>query len=59
MILKDMVDLLKYLKLLTGGDNLRFEEKNKNVGEPFVYTGMVMVCANEPIQTTDNTSGLN
>ena len=43
---------------LTGGDKLRFEEKNKNVGEPFVYTGMVMVCANEPIQTTDNTSGL-
>lgn len=45
-------------KALTGGDNLRFEEKNKNVGEPFVYTGMVMVVANEPIQTTDNTSGL-
>ena len=45
-------------KALTGGDNLRYEEKNKNVGEPFVYTGMVMVCANEPIQTTDNTSGL-
>ena len=45
-------------KALTGGDNLRFVEKNKNVGEPFVYTGMVMVCANEPIQTTDNTSGL-
>ena len=45
-------------KALTGGDNLRFEEKNKNVGEPFVYTGLVMVCANEPIQTTDNTSGL-
>jgi P4 family phage/plasmid primase-like protien len=45
-------------KALTGGDNLRFEEKNKNVGEPFDYTGMVMVCANEPIQTTDNTSGL-
>ena len=46
-------------KALTGGDNLRFEEKNKNVGEPFVYTGMVMVGANEPIQTTDNTSGLS
>lgn len=45
-------------KALTGGDNLRYEEKNKNVGEPFVYTGMVMVVANEPIQTTDNTSGL-
>lgn len=46
-------------KALTGGDNLRFEEKNKNVGEPFIYTGMVMVVANEPIQTTDNTSGLS
>ena len=46
-------------KALTGGDNLRYEEKNKQVGEPFVYTGMVMVCANEPIQTTDNTSGLS
>ena len=46
-------------KALTGGDNLRYEQKNKNVGEPFVYTGMVMVCANEPIQTTDNTSGLS
>jgi putative DNA primase/helicase len=31
----------------------------KNIGEPFVYTGMVMVAANEPIQTTDNTSGLS
>ena len=30
----------------------------KNIGEPFVYMGMVMVAANEPIQTTDNTSGL-
>jgi phage/plasmid-associated DNA primase len=46
-------------KALTGGDNLRYEEKNKNIGEPFVYTGMVMVVANEPIQTTDNTSGLS
>ena len=45
-------------KALTGGDNLRYEEKMKNIGEPFVYTGMVMVAANEPIQTTDNTSGL-
>ena len=46
-------------KALTGGDNLRYEQKNKDVGEPFVYTGMVMVVANEPIQTTDNTSGLS
>lgn len=45
-------------KALTGGDNLRYEEKMKNIGEPFVYMGMVMVVANEPIQTTDNTSGL-
>ena len=33
-------------------------KKMKNIGEPFVYMGMVMVAANEPIQTTDNTSGL-
>jgi putative DNA primase/helicase len=46
-------------KALTGGDSLRYEEKLKSIGEPFVYTGMVMVCANEPIQTTDNTSGLS
>lgn len=45
-------------KALTGGDSLRYEEKLKAIGEPFVYTGMVMVVANEPIQTTDNTSGL-
>ena len=45
-------------KALTGGDNLRYEEKMKNIGEPFIYTGMVMLVANEPIQTTDNTSGL-
>lgn len=46
-------------KALTGGDSLRYEEKLKSIGEPFVYTGMVLVCANEPIQTTDNTSGLS
>ena len=46
-------------KALTGGDSLRYEEKLKSIGEPFVYTGMVMVAANEPIQTTDNTSGLS
>ena len=46
-------------KALTGGDSVRYEEKLKPIGEPFVYTGMVMVVANEPIQTTDNTSGLS
>lgn len=46
-------------KALTGGDNLRYEEKLKAIGEPFVYEGMVMVAANEPIQTSDPTSGLS
>ena len=46
-------------KALTGGDALRYEEKLKSIGEPFVYTGMIIVVANEPIQTTDNTSGLS
>ena len=45
-------------KALTGGDALRYEEKLKSIGEPFVYTGMVMLVANEPIQTSDPSSGL-
>jgi putative DNA primase/helicase len=45
-------------KALTGGDSLRYEEKLKSIGEPFVYTGMVMLVANEPIQTSDPSSGL-
>lgn len=47
------------LKAITGGDPLRNECKNRQAGQPFVYTGMVMIAANQPIQSSDYTSGLS
>lgn len=47
------------LKKLTGGDAMRNEVKNRQQSAPFIYTGMVMVAANEPIQSSDYTSGLS
>ena len=46
------------LKAITGGDPLRFEQKNIQAGESFVFAGVVMIAANEPIQSADYTSGL-
>ena len=46
------------LKAVTGSDPLPFEKKGVQAGEPFVFTGMVMVAANEAIQSSDYTSGL-
>lgn len=49
-------------KKITGGDSLRFEDKHKSIrGEKsrdFVYQGMVIVIANQPIRSSDYTSGL-
>lgn len=47
------------LKALTGGDLLRNEQKfQADAQKPFKFCGLVMITANEPIQTTDPTSGL-
>ncbi|ACK73704.1 phage/plasmid primase, P4 family (plasmid) [Gloeothece citriformis PCC 7424] len=46
------------LKAITGGDKLRFEQKFKQPLDGFYYKGRVMICANEPIQSADYTSGL-
>ena len=46
------------LKALTGGDAVRNEKKNKQAGNSFVFKGLVMIAANEPIQSGDYTSGL-
>ena len=47
------------LKAVTGGDWIRVERKFQAENlEPFQYQGMVMITANEAIQTTDYTSGL-
>ena len=48
------------LKALTGEDELRSERKFvQNDGDEFVYGGLVMVAANEPIMSSDYTSGLS
>lgn len=46
------------LKALTGEDTVRYEQKNQQQGQSFVPKAMVLICANEPIQSSDNTSGL-
>lgn len=45
------------LKAMTGQDPLRNEQKHKQQGGSFIYTGMVLMAGNEPLQATDYTSG--
>jgi putative DNA primase/helicase len=47
------------LKSLTGQDPIRCEQKNKQQHASFVFGGFVVMAANEPIQSTDYTSGLS
>jgi len=47
------------LKAITGRDLIRNERKFQSGSQkPFKFNGLVMITANEPIQTTDPTSGL-
>jgi P4 family phage/plasmid primase-like protien len=47
------------LKAITGGDWIRSERKYQGETlDPFQYHGMVIITANEAIQSTDYTSGL-
>jgi|GEM_PF-3153356 len=46
------------LKAITGGDHIRNENKREKQAAPFVCTGMVIICANEPFGSTDHTNGL-
>ena len=46
------------LKAITGGDPLRNEVKNKQQSKPFKAEGIVVIAANEPIQSKDYTTGL-
>ena len=46
------------LKALTGGDPLRYEEKNVQSRNSFHPKAMLILAANEPIQSKDYTSGL-
>ena len=47
------------LKSLTGGDLIRLEKKFQQQELPFVFTGMVMIAANQPMTSSDYTSGLS
>tara|TARA_R100001224_G_scaffold35652_1_gene20211 strand:+ start:2165 stop:4771 length:2607 start_codon:yes stop_codon:yes gene_type:complete len=48
------------LKAITGGDWIRSERKyQKESMPPFQYHGLVMITANEAIQSTDYTTGLS
>lgn len=46
------------LKRLTGGDAIPFEEKGKQSPGDFRAAGVVVVTCNEPIRSSDYTSGL-
>ncbi|MBF0382648.1 MAG: bifunctional DNA primase/polymerase [Magnetococcales bacterium] len=46
------------LKAITGQDPIRYEQKNKQQGASFTASCMVMIAANENIQSADYTSGL-
>lgn len=47
------------LKSLTGGDPIRLEKKHQQQTLPFVFTGLVMIAANQPMASSDYTSGLS
>ncbi len=46
------------LKAITGQDPVRNERKHVQQSGTFVYSGMVVIASNEPLQSTDYTSGL-
>lgn len=47
------------LKAITGQDAIRREEKHKQSTGTFTYGGMVIIAGNEPLASTDYTSGLD
>lgn len=46
------------LKAIVGQDPIRNEKKFENASRPFIFRGNTIVAANETIQTSDYTSGL-
>jgi putative DNA primase/helicase len=47
------------LKALCGGDSLRAEVKGKQETKMFQFRGMMIITANQEMQSTDKTSGLS
>lgn len=46
------------LKAITGQDPVRNEKKHVQQSGTFIFEGMVIIASNEPLQSTDYTSGL-
>ncbi|WP_062148431.1 phage/plasmid primase, P4 family [Beggiatoa leptomitoformis] len=46
-------------KACTGGDSVRYEEKNKQGGRGFKLEALFILAANEPIASKDYTSGIS
>lgn len=50
---------ISMLKQISGGDEIPFERKHCQAQESFAYDGLVIIVANEPLQTSDLTSGFH
>ena len=48
---------ISMLKSITGQDAIRFEEKHKQAGESFTFEGMVLIAANQNLESTDYRDG--
>jgi putative DNA primase/helicase len=46
------------LKSITGGDPVRLERKHQQQRKPFIYSGLVAIAANQPLESSDYSSGL-
>ena len=46
------------LKSITGGDPVRLERKHQQQRKPYVYGGLVAIAANQPLESSDYSSGL-
>jgi P4 family phage/plasmid primase-like protien len=49
---------VEVFKAATGQDPLRFERKNQQAGKSFIYQGMIIVAANQPVQYRDQSTAM-
>jgi putative DNA primase/helicase len=49
---------VEVFKAASGQDPLRFERKNQQQGQSFIYQGMIIVAANQPVQYRDQSTAM-
>jgi len=49
---------VEIFKAATGHDPLRFERKNQQQGKSFIFQGMIIVAANQPVQYRDQSTAM-